>query len=198
MKFGLRAVSCVLGVLAGIHSLALFAQNSQTSRPVGAPPASNIAISQSGNQSDNSEEKRDGRWLREGLRYYKQYLDKDRSLSLPNMGRGTLVAGYVRGVLDLLHSYTVAGIVDEEQLVKWQNSHDPHPKFSADTIKGMQYGVDEYAPLWKTDFNKGQMQFDQTIQVILNYIDAHPERWDDGADLLVGESMVALFAPKSN
>ena len=47
--------------------------------------------------------------------------------------------------------------------------------------------------LWKTNFIESEFKFDQYAQIILNYIEAHPEKWDERADELILRALIDTF-----
>jgi len=131
---------------------------------------------------------RDGRWLRNGIREYQRYTNRAASADGP---AGLAAAYYIRGVLDELTVATLRARVQDRLLNESNNTTDPKAKL------GMRADYDFFAPLWKSGFVDSDLQADQCMQMISNYLDAHPEKWNLPAIQLIEQAMLAAFPPKT-
>jgi hypothetical protein len=145
---------------------------------------------------DAQSEKRDGRWLRDGIREYRRLIEKvpDQTIGAASQGASTVY--YIRGVLDVTHSMIVKATVQEVVINTAKSS--PKYKSLSDELMGMHNADNLFAPLWNTDYYEARLQIDQCVQIISNYLDAHPEQWEKSADDLIELALLDKFPVKKN
>lgn len=148
-------------------------------------------------QQQPQAENRDGRWLRAGIREYQRYNDKAANQTLAEVSRGVGTIFYIRGVLDEIWSTVFKARLQEMILNTSKTSADPKAKLNPKLMKGMHGSDGYFAPLWKTDYFNSGFQIDQYVQIISNYLDAHPEKWDQHAQDLIGDAMASAFPAKT-
>jgi hypothetical protein len=102
---------------------------------------------------------------------------------------------YVRGVLDALWSSAFKATVQMAVAGFSKTSNDPKAKLPQSELKYMTASSTYFAPLWKTNFYSSGLQFDQYLQIISNYLDAHPEQWDKHAQDLIEAALLASLPP---
>jgi hypothetical protein len=148
-------------------------------------------------QQQPQAENRDGRWLRAGIREYQRFNEKAANQTLAEANQAVDTVYYIRGVLDAIWSITLKAQVQEMVINTSKNTADPKVKLNPNLVQGMRQDDHFFAPLWNTDFTNAGFQIDQYMQIISNFLDAHPDKWDKHAQDLISDAMVAAFPSKA-
>jgi hypothetical protein len=130
---------------------------------------------------------RDGSWLINGIRQYERNRDRQNQ-SFDEAMLGVRVTGYIRGVLDkemdivLRASFNIPKDADGKVIdMKKLGQTEARKLYDTNTY---------FAPLWKTRFLSEERTLDQDIQIIKNYLEKHPDRWNVPAVQLIEEAML--------
>jgi len=102
--------------------------------------------------------------------------------------------GYVRGVLDAQYMLVLK--------TTFRTSTDAHGKprnfNSLSTAEKKEFAETDtfFAPLWKSTFVTEEHSTAQSIQIIKNYLEKHPERWKGDAAIVIEEALVEGYGVK--
>ena len=136
----------------------------------------------------------DGRWLRSGLQVNEQHRAND-----PAATSALAVLAYVRGVIDVTNLNISKALMLDKGFQS--NQHDAK-KQKATTgivlVTGMWHlSYQAFVPLWNTAYATANLQMDQIDQIVLNFLDAHPEKWDADAHELIISALADKFPAKT-
>ncbi len=123
----------------------------------------------------------DGRWLRTGIQFYEKLQaglrDTNAPLTHVDSDNAIMFTSYYRGTLDieLLHAATgdawIAGATEAGRL----------KRIPSDEAKGVKMGINMMSPLVNTGILERNYEFDQYVQILKNYLEKHPEMWNQSA-----------------
>jgi hypothetical protein len=139
---------------------------------------------------------RDGRWLKAGIQQYEtfQAAQKDHSipLSVEDAGGAMMFVGYFRGVLDVHYSLAMRA----RYLTEGANKAREEKRASREWARGSNDGMWVLVPLARSEFPDRKYELDQYAQMLKNYLEKHPEKWDTDAETLIEYMLWETFPQK--
>jgi hypothetical protein len=136
---------------------------------------------------------RDGSWLIDGIRQYERTRDRVQNQSADELARTYMITGYIRGVLDVQ-----AMLVLKADFYRPKDANGKLTditKLSKAEVQKIHDTSTYFVPLSDTRYYVVQdMTFDQSVQIIKNYLEKHPERWNVYAFQLIEDALLESLA----
>ena len=144
--------------------------------------------------SNSDSNVRNSEWLLKGIREVERYRDRVQNQTSDEVTTAVTTLGFIRGVLDMQYALVLKTTL--------RTSNDAHGKprdfksLSAADKKEFVETDTFFVPLWNSTFVTEEHPTAQSIQIIKNYLEKHPERWKGDAAIVIEEALVEGYGVK--
>jgi hypothetical protein len=146
------------------------------------------------NDNKNDSNDRNGEWLLNGIHQLERYRGQVQDQTSSDVATAVTTLGYIRGVLDaqdaLVVKTTLRAPIDARGKRRNFNSLSTAEK------KAFAETDTFFAPLWNSTYVTEEHSAAQSIQIIKNYLEKHPERWKVDAAIVIEEALVESYGSK--